>query len=64
MFLESALLKFLWRAGIANRLDTANLENWASAAGARSSPDSHLVTHVFGEAFGWKAVGFQIGDRL
>src|SRR2546429_5550020 len=62
--LESGLLKFLWRAGIANRLDAANLDDWACAAGAGRSPDRHLVTHVFGKAFGWKAVRFQIGDRL
>src|SRR5258708_7907600 len=52
-----------WRAGLADRLDTANLKYRACASRARYPSDSHLLAHVFGESFSRKAFRLQIGHR-
>src|SRR5664280_1138703 len=53
-----------WRAGFADCLDTANLENRAGACRVGRSSDSHLMAHMFGETFRRKAVRLQVGHRV
>src|SRR5258708_101321 len=51
-------------AGIANGFDAANSENGTSTARDGCPSNRYLVTHMFGEAFSFKAFGLQVGDRV